>query len=36
MSDYQADDERYETGDDFYRRCGRSGLLLPPLSLGLC
>ncbi|MCL7940316.1 L-glyceraldehyde 3-phosphate reductase [Halomonas sp. ATCH28] len=30
---YQADASRYE--DMHYRRCGRSGLLLPALSLGL-
>jgi len=30
---YHAEPERYETFD--YRRCGRSGLLLPPISLGL-
>ena len=29
---YQAAADRYETTG--YRRCGRSGLLLPPLSLG--
>ena len=34
MSDYEAAETRYDT-DSFYRRCGRSGLLLPPLSLGL-
>ncbi|QBF45205.1 L-glyceraldehyde 3-phosphate reductase [Janibacter limosus] len=31
--DYQADRTRYDATD--YRRCGRSGLLLPPISLGL-
>lgn len=31
--DYQADRSRYDATD--YRRCGRSGLLLPPMSLGL-
>ena len=31
--DYQADRSRYDATD--YRRCGRSGLLLPPISLGL-
>ena len=31
--DYQADRTRYDTMD--YRRCGRSGLQLPPISLGL-
>ena len=30
---YVAAENRYESGQ--YRRCGRSGLLLPPLSLGL-
>ena len=30
---YQADRTRYDATD--YRRCGRSGLLLPPISLGL-
>ncbi|MEP7089184.1 MAG: L-glyceraldehyde 3-phosphate reductase [Nocardioidaceae bacterium] len=33
MSDYQPADDRYDTMD--YRRCGRSGLTLPALSLGL-
>lgn len=31
--DYQADRSRYDSMD--YRRCGRSGLVLPPISLGL-
>ena len=31
--DYQAARTRYDATD--YRRCGRSGLLLPPISLGL-
>lgn len=31
--DYQAERTRYEAMD--YRRCGRSGLQLPPISLGL-
>lgn len=30
---YQASEKRYETMK--YRRCGRSGLMLPALSLGL-
>ena len=33
MSDYQPADDRYDTMD--YRHCGRSGLQLPALSLGL-
>ena len=33
MRTYNADPSRYETMP--YRRCGESGLLLPPLSLGL-
>jgi L-glyceraldehyde 3-phosphate reductase len=33
MSDYQPADDRYETME--YRHCGRSGLKLPALSLGL-
>ncbi|MCW2866418.1 MAG: aldo/keto reductase, partial [Marmoricola sp.] len=33
MSDYQPAEDRYEHTD--YRFCGRSGLQLPPLSLGL-
>ena len=33
MSDYQPADDRYDATD--YRHCGRSGLKLPPLSLGL-
>ena len=33
MSEYRPADDRYETTD--YRHCGRSGLQLPPLSLGL-
>ena len=31
--DYRADRSRYDALD--YRRCGRSGLVLPPISLGL-
>lgn len=30
---YQADEKRYETMQ--YNRCGKSGLLLPKVSLGL-
>ena len=30
---YQADEHRYQTMR--YRRCGRSGIQLPPISLGL-
>ena len=33
MTDYQPAEERYDSTD--YRLCGRSGLKLPPLSLGL-
>ena len=33
MSDYQPADDRYDTME--YRYCGRSGLKLPALSLGL-
>ncbi len=33
MDDYTPEPTRYD--DATYRRCGRSGLLLPPLSLGL-
>ena len=32
---YCAAANRYEQGDTFYRRCGRSGILLPAVSLGL-
>lgn len=34
---YKAADDRYKKteGTDFYRHCGRSGLVLPPLALGL-
>lgn len=34
---YIAADDRYRRneGTDFYRHCGRSGLVLPPLALGL-
>ena len=30
---YCAAANRYEQGDTFYRRCGRSGILLPAVSL---
>ena len=33
MSNYKAADSRYDTME--YRRCGKSGLLLPEISLGL-
>jgi L-glyceraldehyde 3-phosphate reductase len=33
MTSYQPAEDRYRSMD--YRRCGRSGLLLPPVSLGL-
>ncbi|NNF56196.1 MAG: L-glyceraldehyde 3-phosphate reductase, partial [Acidimicrobiales bacterium] len=33
-SRYAADDRRYDD-DDLYQRCGRSGLRLPRLALGL-
>lgn len=31
---YTADEKRYEVGNDWFRRCGRSGVLLPKVSLG--
>lgn len=31
---YQADAHRYDDSDALYRRCGRSGILLPQVSLG--
>ena len=34
MENYQANDKRYENGMQ-YARCGRSGVLLPKVSLGL-
>lgn len=34
MEQYKADNKRYEAGME-YRRCGRSGILLPAISLGL-
>ena len=30
---YQPDPKRYEQAE--FRRCGRSGIVLPPISLGL-
>lgn len=32
---YVADGHRYDVGDGFYRRCGRSGVMLPRISLGM-
>ena len=32
---YRAADSRYDAPDGFYRRCGRSGVLLPSVTLGL-
>ncbi len=32
---YQADSHRYDQADEMLRRCGRSGVLLPKISLGL-
>lgn len=34
MPTYTPSDSRYDTGDHWFRRCGRSGLMLPPLALG--
>lgn len=31
---YTADEKRYEVGNDWFRRCGCSGVLLPKVSLG--
>ena len=31
---YQADATRYDQSENLYRRCGRSGVLLPKISLG--
>lgn len=31
---YTASDDRYSDSDNMYRRCGRSGVLLPKISLG--
>lgn len=33
MENYKAADSRYDTMT--YRRCGKSGILLPAISLGL-
>ena len=37
MAVYKAADNRYDgyNNGNFYKRCGKSGLLLPPISLGL-
>ena len=35
MEKYIADPKRYEKSDTLYQRCGRSGVLLPKVSLGL-
>lgn len=32
---YRAADNRYDLADKIYARCGRSGVLLPRISLGL-
>ena len=32
---YIANEKRYEQSDTLYQRCGRSGVLLPKVSLGL-
>ena len=34
MNNYQAAEGRYMEADSMYRRCGRSGVLLPKVSLG--
>ena len=34
MSTYMPNDNRYDDTNDWFRRCGRSGLLLPAISLG--
>ena len=34
MEQYKASEKRYEESDILYRRCGRSGILLPKVSLG--
>ena len=34
MSDYKPADTRYDNTDGWFRRCGRSGLKLPAISLG--
>ena len=37
MGDYKAAADRYKNveGTGFYRHCGKSGLMMPPLALGL-
>ena len=35
MEKYLASENRYTDSDKVYRRCGKSGILLPKLSLGL-
>ncbi len=32
---YRAADTRYDTADTLYKRCGKSGIMLPRISLGL-
>ncbi len=32
---YKADEDRYERGQELYRRCGKSGILMPSVSLGM-
>jgi L-glyceraldehyde 3-phosphate reductase len=34
MTSYTASEKRYDNTNDWFRRCGRSGLLLPAISLG--
>ena len=34
MNEYIADSHRYDEGGMSFERCGRSGVLLPRLSLG--
>ncbi len=34
MSDYQPAENRYDQSDAWFRRCGKSGLFLPAVSLG--
>ena len=31
---YTADERRYDNAEAMYARCGRSGILLPRISLG--
>ena len=35
MEKYIANEKRYENSDVLYQRCGRSGVLLPKVSLGM-